>query len=201
MARPAATDEQRDRQRARIRKAAADVYAKEGVLGVSVRAIAARAGVSTGTLYSYFANLQELMQSLWMEPVAEANRQLEAASRTHPDPIERIQALLTTYAEFARANPEVYRGAFLWLRPEPLARSEVLPLEDLPLYRLLCDALREGQRQGRVRRGEVGEMAQLLWAGLHGAFALPANIDRYEISPAETLAPAMIRALVRSIGA
>ena len=67
MARPAASPEQRDRQRGRIRRAAAEVYAENGLLGVTARAVAQRAGVSTGTIYSYFDGLQGLMRSIESE--------------------------------------------------------------------------------------------------------------------------------------
>jgi len=201
MPRPAATPAQRNLQRARIRRAAAEVHAEKGLLGVSVRAIAVRAGVSTGTIYSYFENLQDLMRSLWAEPVTEANQALETAAREHPKPVERIRALLETYAAFARANPEVYRGALLLVRPESLPKPEVQPLDRLPFHRLLREALCEGQRDGEIRPGDVDEMSQVLWSGLHGAIALPVNLDGYAILSSDALAPAMIDALMRSIEA
>ena len=201
MPRPAASPEQRREQRERIRRAAAEVYADAGPQGVSARAIAVRAGVSTGTLYSYFTNLQELMRSLWLEPVAKANRELEAVARAHSDPLARIRALLDAYARFALTNPEVYRGALLFVRPDAHEKPERQPLAALPFPRLLCEALREGQLRGLVRPGEVDELAQLLWAGLHGAIGLSTNVDLYAIEPAERLAPPMIDLLLDSIRA
>ncbi len=199
MARPAASPEQRDRQRNRIRAAAGEVHAERGTGGVTARAIAQRAGVSTGTLYSYFSSLGELMRSLWLEPVAIVNRELEETARAHPEPTDRIRALLTKYAAFARENPEVYRGALLFVRPESHDKPEPQPLAELPFHRLLCDALREGQLRGDFRRQEVDEQAQLLWAGLHGALGLSTNVDLYAIQSPEKLAPAMIEALLRAI--
>jgi hypothetical protein len=113
--------------------------------------------------------------------------------------VKRIRGLLDAYAEFANANPGVYRGAFLSVRPESLTKPDVQPLRDLAFHRLLCEALREGQLRGLIRRGKVEEMAQLLWAGSHGALALPINVDLYAIDPPAKLAPAMIQALVRSL--
>ena len=201
MARPAATPEQREEQRQRIRRAAVEVHAEKGLQGVSVRAIAQRAGVSTGTLYGYYANLQELMRSLWLEPVAEAMRELEAIAARHRRPLRRIRALLEGVAAFAAARPEVFQRAILSVRPEPLPADEVRPLDELPLHRLLRDAVREGQLRGEIRRGDPDELAQLLWAGLHGALALPVNADLFALRPAEELAPPMIRLLLRSIEA
>ena len=69
MARPTLTKEQRAEIRSRIRKAATELYPESGLSDISARGIAKRAGVSVGTIYSYFDNLPELMQSLWIEPV------------------------------------------------------------------------------------------------------------------------------------
>ncbi len=199
MARPAASPEQRSEQRSRLRGAAAAIYAEKGMQGISARAIAVRAGVSTGTLYSYFANLQELMRSLWQAPVAKVETELEAIAAQHSEPVDRIRALLEKFADFAHANPEVYRGAFLFVRAKKLPESEVQPLHQFAFYRLLCDALREGQLGGSIVTGDVEEMSQLLWAGLHGALGLPINAEAYAFRTSKELAPAMIRGLMRSI--
>ena len=42
-------------------------------------------------------------------------------------------------------------------------------------------------------------MAQLLWSGVHGALALPINIDTYDLAAGPAMATEMIDALVRSI--
>lgn len=196
MARPPASPEERQRQRRRIQRAAGDLHAEGGVLSITARAVAKRAGVSTGTIYSYFSSLQELMRSLWREPVSVVERQLEAVARSHADPVARLHALLETYATFAFERPDVYRGALMYVRPESLPKPEAQPLFDLTFPRLLRAALEEGQEQGAIRDGDVDEMAQLLWAALHGAIALPANAELYALAPPEELAPAMIRTLL-----
>ena len=199
MARPRATEEQRHEQRARLRRAAAEIHAELGLGGVTARAVASRAGVSTGTLYSYFDGLPELMRSLWTEPVATANEQLVIDIEPITDPVERIRFLLGFYARFAAEHPEVHRSAMLYVRPVGADRAPVQPAVELPFYRLLHDAITEAQAGGAVRAGDVDEMTQVLWAGIHGALALPVNIEAFDIDDADVLAPAMIDTLLRSI--
>lgn len=199
MARPKASVEQRQQQRERIRNAASQIYQQRGLAAVSVRAISEAAGVSTGTLYSYFANLEELMQSLWIEPVAELNRQLEATISADDDPLDRIEALLDAYRRFAEDQPDVFRGAILFVRPRSLEAPGIEPADGLPFFRLLRAAVTDGQASGQVRPGDSELMAQTLWAGIHGALALPVNIDRFDIKPQVVLAPAMIEMLLASI--
>ncbi len=199
MARPRASAEQRQQQRDLIQRAAGEVAREKGVLGVTARAVAVRAGVSTGTLYSYFANLTELLQSLWIEPVEKVGRQLEELVATIDDPVERIRALLDGYVRFAEDQPEVFRGSVLFVRPPGSAPPEAAPPETLPFYRLLLAAVRDGQVGGQIAPGDSVTMAQTLWAGIHGAVALPVNIDRFDVHPARHLAEAMIDTLLNAI--
>ncbi len=199
MARPPASDEDRAKERRRIRQAAAAIHREEGIRAITVRAIAERAGISTGKIYSYFGNLGELMRSLWTEPVAKLNETLASVAEANPDPLARIEAILATYLDFARSNEDTYRGAFLFLRPRPLTRAEQRPASDVPLLGLLATAIADGQATGSIRPGSPDELAKLLWSGLHGAIALPINADLYALDPSQELATAMIDLLISSI--
>lgn len=201
MGRPAATADQRRQQRNRIRSAAGEIYQEQGVGALSVRSIAARAGVSTGLLYSYFDDVSDLMQTLWSRPVAEFSRRVTTIEEAQPEPISRIEALLTGYVAWAHEHPDVYRGVLLLVRPPTSSDPERRELDSLPLHRALRDAVTEAQRTGRVRVGDPGEIAQVLWAGVHGALALPVNLDRYAVTPSSELAPLMIAALMMSLDA
>lgn len=199
MGRPAATSSQREEQRNRIRRAASELHQEGGLPALSVRAIAKRAGVSTGLLYSYFADMSELLRSLWLRPVAEFGRDVDAIVAAEPDPLARVEALLTAYVEWAHTNPDVYRGVLLFVRPPTSPTPDRQPVDDLPLHRALRIAVEEGQATGHIRAGDPSELAQVLWSGVHGSLALAVNVDTYAIAPSADLAPAMIHALMRSI--
>lgn len=199
MARPKASAEQRELQRDRLRQAAADIYNEDGLAAVTVRSVCTRAGVSTGTLYSYYANLEALLQSFWIEAVERANLKLDVVVAEHPEPLSRIAALLHAYADFSYDEPEVFRGAVLFVRPASAEAPPVDPIESLPLYALLRQAVADGQAAGRVRPGDTDSMTHVLWAGIHGALALPVHLDRFEVKPAAELAPVMIDALLTAI--
>ena len=85
MPRTQATPEQKEEARRANRQAAADVYNSAGIAGVSVRAIAKKAGVSVGTIYTYFGSLQGLMESLWSGPVQRYIEQVGAIAEAHQD--------------------------------------------------------------------------------------------------------------------
>ena len=199
MPRKPATYAERTAQRERIRRAAAEVYDEGGLLGVTARAVSARAGVSTGLLYSYFSSLGEVLQSLWVEPVTKANRRLESIASKHDNPVERIRALLSAYVDFALDEPEVFRGALLFVRPASIPAPDVEPLASLVFYRLLWAAIDQGQAVGTIRSGDADRVAQLAWASVHGALALPVNIHRYDVQPQAELAEAMVGHVMASL--
>ena len=196
MPRPALTEEQRRETRRRIQKAAAKLYAKNGFKDISARKVAEEAGVSVGSLYSYFDNLTELMQSLWKEPVRRLLKDLEASLPEITDPLTRLRTFLETYVAFANDQRSTYRGAFLFVRPETHDKPKPTALADDRLFSMLRDAVAAAQAKGQVRSGDPDLLAQLLWSGVHGAIALPQNIDRLALAKSEQVGPAMIDALL-----
>ncbi|MEM8620067.1 MAG: TetR/AcrR family transcriptional regulator [Actinomycetota bacterium] len=199
MARPTATDEERADQRRRLRRAAAELHAEGGPAAVSVRAVAKRAGVSTGLLYSYFANLSDLNRSLWMGPIAELGRSLAEVERDGAEPVERIGQLLDAYVAFTTTHSDTHRWLLLWVRPPNSTTDRNDDPDELMLFASLRRAIEDGQADGTIRAGEARVMAQTLWSGVHGALALPINIDTYDLADGPSIAGEMIASLVRSI--
>ncbi len=197
--RPAATEEQRRAQRRRIREAAVELHGEKGIQGITVRAVAQRAGISTGAVYSHFSSLAELAQSLWRAPLAKANAQFAALAEAELDPLRRAERLLSAYAEFSLDNPEFLRGAMLFVRPAPLDESERAPLAELDFFRLLREAVAAAQNSGQIREGDTRALALGAWAAVHGALALPINLERYEWGAPSELTTTAIEAAMRSL--
>ena len=196
MPRPALTEEQRQQIRRNIRQAAADLYAENGMANISARQIAQAAGVSVGTLYGYFSNLTELMQSLWKQPVSRLIRDFEAQLAAIEDPYQRLRTFMTSYVEFATGQRQLYRGAFMYVRPESHDKPTPVPLKDDRFFALLHGAVSDAQAQGLIRSGDTQALAQTIWAGLHGAISLPLNLDRLALDPPEVAASRMIDTLL-----
>lgn len=199
MPRTPATDAQRREESSRIQAAASKIYADKGIAAISARAVAKEAGVSVGKIYGYFNSLTELMQSLWQGRVQKLAEKLQRVAKGKPDPIDRIRSILETYIAFAQNNMDLYKGALMFVRPEDLPKPDQLPAEDLPIMELLADAIAEGQKAGTIGGGTPVRTAQLLWAGVHGALALPVNIDRFAFSEGDHLTRDMVDVLMSHI--
>jgi AcrR family transcriptional regulator len=137
--------------------------------GVSLRTVAARAGVSNAAPYRHFQDREALMTAvatIGFERLLESLRRArESASEG-----EELHANAMAYVAFASKNIGLYRVMFtenhLAIRfNEELARSSTAAfqeLEDLVSTRLpaICG------------EGEAKRVATAIWAGLHGAVLL-----------------------------
>lgn len=199
MGRPALTEDQRAVIRARIRTAALALHREGGLELVTMRGVAERAGLSSSALYSYFDNRRSLLQSLWYEPAVEAVKRARLIASRTPDPVKRIEAILGVYLDLAQKNPEVFRGAFLFVRPGSMEAPPVQKLETLDFHRLIWEAVKEAQLSGSARPGDARLIAQALWAGLHGALALPITLEMYDFAPARKLAPQVLQLMIQGL--
>lgn len=199
MPRPAITPEKRLETRERIRVAAGRLVRQGNPENITIRSVAKEAGVSVGTIYKYFEDISDLGRSLWQEPVDALRTEMSGIAGKTKDPAARIHALLTAYADFAREEHRVFRGAFLYVRPDSRQKPDPTALDEEPFYHHLKAAIVEGQNSGVFIDGEARMLAQLLWAALHGALALPNNIERIAFDPPQKIADAMVDAIMAMI--
>lgn len=173
----------------------------QGYQQLTVRAVTEEAGISIGTFYKYFDNRDDLAQSLWAEPVEQLRIEMQADFDQAENPTDKIKTLLQHYVRFSVENRRVFRAAFLFVRPDGHPQRAAVDLEDEMFYTNLRTALEAGQKAGAYRDFDSHTMAQTFWAAIHGALALPENLDRYNFDSAEQLADSMIELLLAAISA
>jgi AcrR family transcriptional regulator len=199
MARPKASPEQRAQVRRSIQQAAADLYRREGLSAISARAVATKAGVSVGTIYSYFGDLTGLMQSLWTGRIAQLDDEFRALAAQHTDPVARIKALLRAYLEFGIGQAVLYRNALMFVRPTALDTPDKQPLSAFAFPTLIKTAIEEGQATGALISGDPDTLVQVLWSAVHGTLALPVNMDRLDLQDPSEMTGPMIESLMQMV--
>ena len=199
MARPKASPEQREKVRQSIQQAAVEIYRAEGIGGISARAVAKKAGVSVGTIYSYFGDLNGLGQSLWEPQIAQVDAEFRELATHFDEPLARIEALICAYLDFGISQAALYRNALMFVRPTAQETPEKRSVSDFAFPVLIQAAIEEGQGAGTIARGDPSVMAQVLWSGVHGALALPVNMDRLDLAATKDVSHETVTALMRSI--
>lgn len=113
-ARQKAPKEKRQEQtRERILDAARKLFAAKGVAGLSIRAIATRAGMPAMTLYTYFPGKMGIVRALWSEAFDPLFVEMEAAEKSETDPKKRLRKVAQTMVDYWMKYPDRYKIVFL----------------------------------------------------------------------------------------
>jgi AcrR family transcriptional regulator len=158
--------------RARLLAAARDLIEEGGYGSASVAAVADRAGVAAGTVYRHFNSKAELFLEVFRAVCAGEERAiLAAAEEARGGAVERLEAVLGTFARRALRNPRL-----AWaLLAEPVDR--LVDAERLA-YReryasLIAAELRAAIDGGEIPAQDVGFTAAALVGGCGEALVGP----------------------------
>lgn len=158
-----------------ILEAARDLLAEGGLRALSMRAVAARVGVSATAIYNYFENKQALVRRVIALGFERFDRYLqEAAADRRPGSAERLSALGEAYVRFALENREYFRVLFATHGELPVE------IEELPEgggYTLFRDSVIAAMESGAIRRADPDEVVLYLWTHVHGLVTLLLSCD------------------------
>lgn len=102
-----------DVRRREIAQAVWAVIAERGIEGVTLRSVAAEAGVSVGRIQHYYASREELVRDSCRELLKAATQRFEAVDDTTP--VEKLRRLVLGRIP---ATPEFAIGTSIWLAYE-----------------------------------------------------------------------------------
>jgi AcrR family transcriptional regulator len=149
--------------------AAERVLVRDGLAGLTVRAVAGEAGVAPMGVYNRFGNKDGLVAAV----LARGFDGLAAATTADqdPDPTARLLACGRNYRAFALAHPAHYAAMFGSGVPLDAGAEELADRADTA-FSALVDRVRFGMDRGALRAGDVRETAQVIWSCVHGAVSL-----------------------------
>jgi AcrR family transcriptional regulator len=110
--RRAPKEKRQEETRERILAAARKLFATKGVAGLSIRAIAARAGMPAMTLYTYFPGKMGIVRALWSEAFGPLFVEMEKAEKSESDPKARLRKVAQTMVDYWMEYPERYKIVF-----------------------------------------------------------------------------------------
>jgi AcrR family transcriptional regulator len=152
-----------DLKRALI-ETAVKAIAKHGLDSVSLRELAARAGVSPGAPYHHFPNRDELLASIAAEGFALLEARLIAARDAAPDNASaRLEALGLAYVTFAVSSPGHFRVMF-----HGASKTSGPTEAGLRAFHLLRDAVVACQEAGQAPQGDLTALVLVAWSAVHG---------------------------------
>jgi AcrR family transcriptional regulator len=158
-------------------EAAIRVVEKEGVGGLSLQAIARKAGVSSGAPYHHFESREQLLAEIALEGYAKLAAEMargaaeaEAAPRVAETSAEaHVRGLGTGYIRFGLGH----RGHFrIMFRPE--VKAQLADRRDAvdEAFAMLTSGIARCQEEGVLPPGDPRPFILLAWSAVHGATAL-----------------------------
>jgi AcrR family transcriptional regulator len=166
--------------RQEILDAASELFVKEGYQNVSMRRIAEKIEYSPTTIYLYFKDKAELLESVCHETFALLSARLTRIMEQPGDPVEHLKRGLLAYIQFGLENPHHYRATFMMPIPEGFDR-EKYKKPDSPgmqafdfLRRCVYDCI--AANKFRIADPEI--VSQTLWSGVHGITSLLINYEQ-----------------------
>lgn len=147
--------------------AAVAVLERDGLVGLTVRAVAADAGVAPMGVYNHLGGKPGLLVAVLIRGFDGLR-----ASITMRDPMpffERLRASGYGYRRFALAHPVTY--GLMFGPTSPLMEDE-LGLHAGATFQALVDTVVIGQAGGELIAGDPYDVALRIWSTVHGAVSL-----------------------------
>ena len=182
--------------RERLLAAARELIEDDGYGSASVTAITERAGVAAGTVYRHFASKAELFLDVFRDVCAgEERAMVAAADDAGPGAVDRLEAVLTTFARRALQNPRL-AWALLAEPVDPVVDAERLAYRER-YAALVARELRAAIDVREIPAQDVEFMAAALVGGCGEALVGPLS----SVSDADTVIASIRTFVRRAIGA
>jgi AcrR family transcriptional regulator len=156
-----------DTRRQQIAAAALEVVSTRGMRGLSMAAVARRVGVVPSALYRHFRNKEELLDAILDLLDRRLQATLQAARASSPDSLRALHEALIRQLGTIRRNQAFPRLVFSedFHDSAPGRKARVLAIIRAYLTGV-ADLVREGQREGSIRRDLEPEALAVMFLGL-----------------------------------
>lgn len=155
----------------RIVEAARRLFAEGGAQAVSMRKVAALAGISPMAIYRHFPSRDALLKRIGDDSFDAIARHWNARRRGG-DVLARLLATQRIYLDYALAHPYLFAHAFASQRGDARRFPEDFKAGHSPTLNVVQDVVVEAQQAGALRAGDPWDIAMSLWAHAHGLIAL-----------------------------
>ncbi|TLH57952.1 TetR/AcrR family transcriptional regulator [Mycolicibacterium neoaurum] len=159
-----------DQLRDEVLDAATELLLETGhAKAVSIRAVAARVGVTPPSIYLHFADKDALLDAVCARYYEKLDEEMQRVAADQTSTIEVLRAQGLAYVRFARQTPELYRIATMGEGNPDSDVDVTLASSAFVHMRASVEAL---MAEGIYPQGDSTAAALELWAAVHGVAAL-----------------------------
>ena len=195
--------ERRAREKEQLRRqilaAARELFVNEGYESVSMRKIASKIEYSPTTIYLYFKDKADLLDSVCKETLLDLLTTLELLKADKSDPVETLRKSGRAYVEFGLKYPQDYKLTFV-VRPQ---FQKGLGLQEGSVGERVFNYLRatvsECIRQKAFREMDVEITGQALWSAVHGVTLLLIDFSDFPWTGKDKLIDMVIDTMIEGL--
>ena len=165
----------------RILEIARDLLVAGGIQSLSMRAVAAKVGISATAIYHYFDSKQDLVDRVVEMGIRRLHEDLRQAIASQPaGSLEKLLSLAEAYILFAYENQQYFQVIYR-IRSDALGRFEDLPVHSG--YDLMRQCVGECIENGVFRSGDPAVISTYLWSIIHGLVTLTMTCSLHSGEP------------------
>jgi AcrR family transcriptional regulator len=176
--------------------AALDLLEEAGPDGMTVRAVATRAGVAPMGVYSRFGGKPGLVEAVFVHGFHELHEAVSGARGA--DARSRLHRGCMAYREYAIAHPHLYGLMFRQMKELDLSEESINAA--VACFQVLADRVADAMEAGALVADDSTEVAQRIWNGMHGGVELEIAGIAFT-DDAEATFSAMIETMLRGLEA
>ncbi len=192
---------EKEQLRQQILSAARELFVNEGYENVSMRKIANKIEYSPTTIYLYFADKADLLDSVCKETLLNLLNTLEHLKSDISDPVETLGKSGRAYIEFGLNYPQDYKLTFV-IRPQ---YQKGLGLDEGSVGEKVFDYLREMVseciQQGIFHQTDVETTSQVMWSAVHGVTLLLIDFPDFPWTEKDKLIDTVIHTTIKGLKA
>lgn len=159
------------KMRSHILDMAMKLFLEEGFQRVTMRRIATEIEYSTGTIYLYFRDKDEILYALHTLCFEKFYKEQETVMSIK-DPWKRLRKHGKVYVNFALKNPEYYDLMFIMRGPVKTIKEKERWEAGLRSYELLKKNVEDCMKAGYLKKANPDVAAFAFWAHTHGVASL-----------------------------
>jgi AcrR family transcriptional regulator len=184
--------------REEILDAARTLFVKEGNENVSIRKIADRIEYAPGTIYLYFRDKAEILDRICEETFARLIVKQKAIENDTAPPLDKLRRGLRLYIQFGLDNPNHYIVTFIQAKLNREAHS-VFQTTGQQAFACLRQGVQACVDAGELVSNDTDELAQTLWAGIHGLTSVLITCTGFPFVEQTRLIDRMVHTLVEGV--
>ena len=190
---------EKEQLRRQILLAARELFVNEGYENVSMRKIANKIEYSPTTIYLYFKDKADLLDSVCQETLLNLLNTLEQLKKDKSDPVETLKKSGQAYVEFGLKYPQDYKLTFV-IRPQfqrGLGLQEGSVGENV--FNYLREMVSECIQQKRFQQMDVETTGQVLWSAVHGVTLLLIDFPDFPWTEKDKLIDTVIHTTIEGL--